>query len=460
MAAAFAAPPAPEAARALEPEPTADAVPDAPPAYEASPALEEPPEVAAAFAEPPTLPPEPTTPEPIPRGGRAPPTPSTALSDVEEAFFSSPPGQAPEGPPPLPPVEQAATDQAPAEISIALELTGERPLAGPEPTEAPSPPALAPQAPAPPAPPPPAGLPPGHELTLEKPLRPPPPAAPVDPAALVGAYLVSPRGSDDRAFLLGKLVERAAEVAPILCEQLPGPLDVPAEALASTPAPGQGPVLAAVAALGPAAAGPLAAMLADPAAARRRAAVALLGQLGEPAAFLPLTERCFDPDPAVAEAARAALALHRRDPAMKPVPEKLRRALLSGLADKAAAAARAIAALRDAESIPLLIQALEGSDAGTAAASAEALAAITLQRHGVKARDWLMWWKQNRGRQRTEWLFGALTAGDRELRLQAATELREAAASPVSYSADLPEAERAAAAQAWRSWFQQGGHRL
>jgi HEAT repeat protein len=201
-------------------------------------------------------------------------------------------------------------------------------------------------------------------------------------------------------------------------------------------------------------------MLGDAAPPRRRAAVALLGQLGEAAAFLPLTERCFDPDPPVAEAARTALALHRRDPAMKPVPEKLRRALLSGLADKAASAARAIAAMRDAESIPLLIQALEGSDGTTAAASADALATITLQRHGVKARDWLMWWKQNRGRSRTEWLFGALTSGDRDLRLLAATELREVAATPVTYSADLPEAERHAAAQAWQRWFQKGGHRL
>jgi hypothetical protein len=126
---------------------------------------------------------------------------------------------------------------------------------------------------------------------------------------------------------------------------------------------------------------------------------------------------------------------------------------------RAALAARALSALRDAESIPNLIQALEGTDPATASAAAEALAAITLQRHGVTARDWLLWWKQNRARSRTEWLFGALTSGDRELRLLAASELREVAATPVSYSADLPEAERQAAALAWQRWFQKGGHR-
>ncbi|HET9551722.1 MAG TPA: hypothetical protein VFP50_02035, partial [Anaeromyxobacteraceae bacterium] len=146
--------------------------------------------------------------------------------------------------------------------------------------------------------------------------------------------------------------------------------------------------------------------------------------------------------------------------AMKPVPERLRRALLSGLADRAAPAARAIGALRDADSIPILIQALEGSDAATAAASAEALAAITMQRHGTAARQWLLWWKQNRGRGRAEWLFGALTSADRSLRVAAADELREVAEAPVAYSPDLPDVERQDAARAWAGWFARGGHRI
>jgi hypothetical protein len=413
----------------------------------------------------------------------APPTAAPAAGDVSISLELTMDRPLPSSP--VPPITQSG------EVSISLELTADRPLAttaAPPPTstaEA-SDPALPPQAPAevaegsapaqPPQPPaevaeaypelpslavpgptapPPASL----EVTAEHGLQPSQAAVLREPAALVGAYLVSPRGSDERSHLLSRLVERAAEAAPVLCEQLPGPLDVAPELLAATAAPDQGPVLAAVAALGPAALKPLLAMLADPAPERRRAAVALLGQLGDPGSFLPLVERCFDQSPPVAEAARVALSLHRRDPAMKPVPEKLRRALLSGLADKAAGAARAIAALRDAESIPLLIQALEGSDASTAAAAADALAVITLQRHGTKARDWLMWWKQNRARTRADWLFGALTSGDRELRLLAANELREVAASPVAYSADLPPAELQAAAQAWQRWFTKGGHR-
>jgi hypothetical protein len=324
---------------------------------------------------------------------------------------------------------------------------------------------LAPEVPVPAEPPPPeptqATDEPSLEITLEKPLtRRSPFATPEDPAALVGAYLASLPASEERAFLLTRLSEHAEQVAPILCEQLPGPLAVDPTSPTQPPAAEQGPVYAAVAALGPAAVKPLLVMLSDRDPARRRAAVTLLGQAGEAAVFGPLADRCFDADATVAEAARRALARHRRDPALKPVAEKLRRAVLSGLGGKASAAARAIGAMRDAEAVPLLIQALEGSDAAIAGASAEALAAITLQRHGPVAREWLLWWKRNRGRTRADWLFGALTSGDRDLRVQAATELSAAASSPVAYSADLPDAERLEAARSWAAWFERGGHRV
>jgi hypothetical protein len=297
------------------------------------------------------------------------------------------------------------------------------------------------------------------ERTLEKPL-PRPGEGSRGAAGLVEDYLATPRASAERAGLLALLTQRAEEMAPLLCERLPGPLDVDPGALARTPVQSQGPVLAAVAALGAAAVKPLVRLLADGTPERRRAAAALLGLTGDPSVLAPLAERCLDADPHVAEAARLGLAGHRLEAALKGPLEKLRRALLSGLADRSAAAARAIGALRDSESIPLLIQALEGSDAVTAGATAEALTAITMQRLGPAPRAWLLWWKQNRGRPRRDWLFGALASGDRELRVQAAAELREAAPSPVNYSADLPEAERQEAARAWAAWFERNGYRV
>jgi HEAT repeat protein len=241
---------------------------------------------------------------------------------------------------------------------------------------------------------------------------------------------------------------------------LPGPLEVAPEALARTPAASQGPVFQALAAMGPLAIPHLLALLNDRVASRRRAAVALLGAIGDPSTLVPLADRCLDPDAAVAEAARVALAAQRGSVALRPVPERLRRALASGLATRAGPAARALSALRDADSIPNLIQALDGTDPATAAASAEALAAITMQRHGTAARPWLLWWKENRGRGRAEWLFGALTAEDQEVRAAAADELARIAPPPVRFSADMTPAEREPAARAWASWFTRSGYRL
>jgi hypothetical protein len=180
----------------------------------------------------------------------------------------------------------------------------------------------------------------------------------------------------------------------------------------------------------------------------------------DPAALAALADRVLDPDPDVASAACAALGARRRDQAVRHAVEKLRRALLSGISARASRAARAIGAVRDVESIPLLIQALETSEPETAKAAADALATITLQRLGPDARRWLGWWKENRGRGRAEWLFSGLTSPDRETRIAASVELSIAAPPPVAYSADLPAEDREKAARAWAGWWSRSGHVL
>ena len=281
-----------------------------------------------------------------------------------------------------------------------------------------------------------------------------------DPSYLVGAYMTSVPGTPAHAELLQQLVSQAVATAPILCDLLPGPIEVAPEELAGAPAGAQGPVFEALVAIGQPAVPPLLSVLTAPEGQRRRAAVVLLGAIGDPATLASLADRCLDSDASVAEAAREALAAHQGTAAMRPIPERLRRALASGLGTRAAAAARALSALRDVESIPNLIQALEGTDPPTAEAASAALAAITLQRHGAAARKWLLWWKENRGRGRAEWLFSGLTAEDREVRAAAAAELERIASPPVSYSPDQASEEREQAARAWASWFTRSGYRL
>ncbi|MGB8932520.1 MAG: hypothetical protein WCC48_14855 [Anaeromyxobacteraceae bacterium] len=168
----------------------------------------------------------------------------------------------------------------------------------------------------------------------------------------------------------------------------------------------------------------------------------------------PIVDLALDPTPDV-----GASASPRRAGA-GPLPERLRLALLSGVGERPLLAARALGALRDVESIPILIQALESGTPETAEAAAEALATITLQRLGPSPQGWLRWWKDNRGRSRAEWLFAALTSADRDLRLAASGELRSIAQPPVRYSVDLPAAELDAAARAWWGWWSRQGIKL
>jgi hypothetical protein len=457
-------PPLPEEpveAPVAEPPPPEEQQPGMTAAWPEAQGSEAPPPAQGFFtrAEPawrgPTVPAEPATPSEaqfVAAGGSL---------DLDE-FFARPAEVAPpaEVPPPaeteIPPeIAQAFAGYSPESPSPdpVMEVWPLEPVP-PEPTQVDlSPPELAPEEPAAAAPSP------AEPSAAEAPQADPEDVTD-DPAYLVGAFMTTVPGTPAHAELLGQLLTQAVATAPILCDLLPGPIEVPPEALASTPAAVQGPVFEALAAIGQQAVPPLLGVLTDPDPARRRAAAVLLGFIGDPSTLVPLADRCLDPDGAVAEAARDALGAHRGTPAMRPIPERLRRALSGGLGPRAAAAARALASLRDVESIPNLIQALEGTDTATSSAASAALATITLQRHGTQARKWMLWWKENRGRGRAEWLFGGLTSEAREVRAAAAEELAQVAAPPVNYSPDQTSDEREQAARAWASWFTRSGYRL
>jgi hypothetical protein len=272
---------------------------------------------------------------------------------------------------------------------------------------------------------------------------------PPGPEGEISRLIKAPAGSPRRAESMARLAAQGDAAVQALVMALPGPLE---DEQAQEPAR-LGPVPAALSLHGAAALPLLLSVLQEADPARRRCAAVLLGAAAEPASFGPLADRALDSDPRVAAAAAAALARNRAHPGMRNVPDKLRRALLSGIAARVTGAARALGALRDLEAIPLLIQVLETSAGESASAAAEALTRITVQRIGPDPRRWLAWWKANRGRGRAEWLFSGLTSDDRAMRAAAAAELAEAAPSPVQYDPDAPPAVRGGAARAWASWW-------
>jgi len=170
-----------------------------------------------------------------------------------------------------------------------------------------------------------------------------------------------------------------------------------------------------------------------------------------------IADRVFAADPAVSAEAIEVLAARRKEPGLREATDRLRRALLSGLSARSASAARALAAVRDVESVPLMVQVLEKADPQAAEAVAGALRAITLQPLGKDPMRWLLWWKENRGRGRAEWLFGALTHPLKEIRQDAAAELARTAPAPVDYDPDwdLPKLQQATAD--WAAWWAKSG---
>jgi HEAT repeat protein len=277
-----------------------------------------------------------------------------------------------------------------------------------------------------------------------------------DAVSLVEALASSPRGSPDRQQLVARLAEGGPEAAAALVARLPGPIEVEEDATPSSPAEARGPIFAGIVAVGRAAEKPLIAALEDPDAARRRAAVALLARLGDPSTLARLAARIQDEDSSVAAEAREALVAARGTPALPPLVADLRRSLGSGRAARALPAARALGRLGDADSVPLLIQLLE-QGGELAAASAEALSHITLQRLGPDPKPWIGWWREWRAAPRSSWLLQALDSPDLDLREQAAAELRRAGEPPVAYRADAPGPERRRAARAWADWWREEG---
>ncbi len=277
-----------------------------------------------------------------------------------------------------------------------------------------------------------------------------------DLPALVDELRASAPGSPARRAIVDRLLAGGAEAAAALVARLPGPPEGPATRGPDAPVEERGPIFAALVAVGMAAQKPLRAALGDSDAARRAAAVPLLARLGQEEALGAVTARLFDDDPRVAAESRAAVARWRGSPALGPVIADLRRALGSGVARRAIPASRALAALGDADAVPALIQALD--DGGElAAAAAEALERITLQRLGADPIRWIAWWREWRAAPRASWLLEALHSPDREVRQLASDELRRAGEPPVTYVVDAPAPERDHAAKAWAAWWREEG---
>jgi hypothetical protein len=202
-------------------------------------------------------------------------------------------------------------------------------------------------------------------------------------------------GGDERA--AARVRAAGAAALPALARAFPGPLlpspfAGPARPLSAWARPAPGSVPGLLVDLGAEASAPIVVgALEDAARDARWAATWLLATLPVPAALPRLAARVFDVESRIAALAVEVLRLRRHDPGFAAVLERLRNVCRRGDNDERAQAVGALAGLRDAGAVPVLVGMLEARPAELAAAAHDALVVLAGVDHGFSTSRWRAW---------------------------------------------------------------------
>jgi hypothetical protein len=120
-------------------------------------------------------------------------------------------------------------------------------------------------------------------------------------------------------------------------------------------------------------------------------------------------------------------------------------------------AARALGAIADRQSVPVLLELVASDEEVVRDAALVGLRAITLHDFGRARWRWARWWREFAGKHRVEWLLDALSAQEPALRLEAARELEQLSGRYVGYHFDLGKRDRDEARRRWEDWWQTTG---
>ncbi len=254
--------------------------------------------------------------------------------------------------------------------------------------------------------------------------------APGASSRLTGASLAMPSSMDDlfeaaerlldpdlgeRAKALALLSRFPEVAAAVLVARFPGPVLRSRVPVSELPSPEElGPIPAALARMGVAAARALVPLFEHRDVDSRYFALLTAGRLPAPVLVGPIALRVFDRHPIVAGAARVALASMRGVQGFGPAVAKIRAELASRDSETANSAAKALGLLRDAGSVEALIGLTGHENKALAQSSADALREITKQPLGQSPARWSDWWAGAKLKAREEWLLEALRHKDLE----------------------------------------------
>ncbi len=177
-------------------------------------------------------------------------------------------------------------------------------------------------------------------------------------------------------------------------------------------------------------------------------------ELRSAAAAPALAGLAFDDDADVRTMAIRVLETYGRAPTYPRAIQRLRGELASESSERRRMAITALGTVRDVASLPRLIDILADPEPQTRSAAIASLCSITGQHFGAADARWRAWYADNGERHRIDWMLDSLGHGDVAVRRWAADELMRITGQRFPFPAAGEPAERAAAIDRWRAWWQ------
>jgi hypothetical protein len=183
----------------------------------------------------------------------------------------------------------------------------------------------------------------------------------------------------------------------------------------------------------------------------------LMSELVYPEAVALLSTRLQDKDHDVRRIAAATLGKFRQMEQFPNVLLDLRADLSNPDPRPRRAAAEALAALGDGDSVPLLLDLLADPEQSVVESALNALVTLTKQDYARNEKKWRAWWERNNHRHRMEWLIEGLVHKAPDIRAATATELEQLTGLSFGYSFDMPRREREAIRRRFVDWWAEIG---